>query len=607
MFGDGNFIFTENGKRKLYNPNGIDVGDLAEYGRIIPEMIGGAAGGIAGMAASTPTGMTSAPVMVPVGVGLGAETAGQAYDTALEQLFGRVDTRGAGRRAVDSATGVTLNAAGQKAAPAIERGVSNLIGAARNRLAGEAPETMLRAYGKAEIPIEGAGAYINASRPVQGLQNALTMLPTSARTMGDAIDVTLQAMTRYADDVAHMAGTPGTLQQTGEVIKEGAKNAGRRLSQRLDLLQNRVWNAVGKATPVPIENVRDVVTAMKAELARGPETLGYLKPAIREGEKLINDAGEAGVVPFDVLRKFRTHVGKLTERPDISGYVGGESGQINRLYGALSDDLNAAAAGAGNDAARALSLYNRYARIQLSGNKPFLDKVDSQFPEQIVGNLVSSGKRGATAVRQLRNNLKPEEWDDVVATVVHRMGQAAPGAQNAAGDTFSPATFLTNWNRMSPEAKAALFDGRRYKSLRPELDRLARIAASAKDATKMANASGTGQTNFYMNIAQGSLPVMGYAAGGVEGAAVGAAASYGGPYGLARLMTNPSFIKWLARGTRIEPTNYNGMRAHLGRLAVIAQGEPEVRGEIRQFLEAMRAVVPAPQESASAQERPRRE
>lgn len=88
MFGDGNFIFTENGKRKLYNPNGIDVGDLAEYGRIIPEMIGGAAGGIAGMAASTPTGMTSAPVMVPVGVGLGAETAGQAYDTALEQLFG---------------------------------------------------------------------------------------------------------------------------------------------------------------------------------------------------------------------------------------------------------------------------------------------------------------------------------------------------------------------------------------------------------------------------------------------------------------------------------------------------------------------------------------
>lgn len=607
MFGDGNFVFTENGKARLYNPSGIDVGDLAEYGRIIPEMLGGAAGGVLGAMASTPTGMTSAPVMVPVGVGLGAETAGQAYDAALENLIGRVDTRGAGRRAVDAATGVTANAAGQKVVPTIAEGAKKLVGAARNRLAGEAPEVVMRSFQRANIPIEGAGSYINASRPVQGLQNALTMLPTSARTMGDAIDTTLQAMGRYADDVAHMAGTPGTLQQTGEIVKEGAKSAGKRLSNRMDTLQRRVWDAVGKDTMVPIQNVRSLVETLQGELSRAPESLSYLKPAIAEGKKLIADAGEAGSVPFDVLRKFRTHVGKLTERPDISGYVGGASGQVNRLYGALSDDLNAAADAAGGGARQSLDLFNRYARIQLSGNKPFLDKIDAKFPEEIIGNLISGGKRGATQIRQLRNNLLPNEWDDVAATVIHRMGQATPGAQTAAGDAFSPATFLTNWNRMSQEARQALFGGKRYAELRPALDRLARISASAKDAAKMANASGTGQTNFYMNIAQGSLPVMGYAAGGVEGAAVGMAASYGGPYGLAKLMTNPKFVRWLSRGMQIEPTNYGSMAAHLGRLSLVAKTEGDIKGEIRQFLESMRAVLPQPPADANDQESPRTE
>lgn len=607
-FENGNFIFTDtNGKKRLFNPEGIDVGDLAEYGRIIPEMIGGAAGGVMGAAASTPTGMTSAPVMVPVGVGLGAEMGGAAYDAVMENMMGRQDTRDLIDRAIDTTAGVTLNAAGQKLVPAAIDAVKGLAGAARNRLAGETPQSLISSYNKAGVPIEGASAFINASRPVQGMANALTNMPTSARIMGEAIDETMSAMNRYADNVARMAGTPGTQQQAGQMIKDGIGKAGKRLQTRLDELQGRVWATVGRDTPVPVDNVQGLVDAMKMEMARAPNSLGYLRPAIKEGEKLLKDAETTGTIPFDVLRKFRTHVGKLTERSDIAGYVGGEAGQVNRLYGALSDDLNEAAKAAGPDAARSLDLYNRYARIQLSGNKPFLEKVDKQFPEQIIGTLMSGGKKGSTVIRQMRNNLLPEEWDDVVATVVQRMGLATPGVQNQAGDLFSPDVFLTNWNRMTPEAKAALFDGRRYKELRLALDRLSRIAASAKDARQMQNFSGTAQANVYMQIAQGGLPVLGYMAGDLQGAAVGAAASYGGPYAMARLMTNPKFVRWLARGYQIEPTNYNGLTAHIGRLAVIAKAEPEIKGEIYQYLAAMREAFPAVQEVSSEKEVPRTE
>ena len=610
MFGDGNFIFTEDGKTRLYNPKGVDVGDLAEYGRIIPEMLGGAVGGTIAAATAAPTGMLAAPVAVPVGIGLGAAAGGGFYDRLFEFLGGRVDTRGLPERAVEAVTDVTLNAAGQKVVPAVASGVKRVVGAVRNRLAGESPEVLLESYKAANLPLQGAAGSIASSKPVQGLENALRQLPTSARTMHEAADMTMNAVTRYHDEVARMAGSPETGQRIGETIQAGSKAAGNRFALRISELENKMWDAVGRQTPTNLDSTRSLVESMQAEMARAPQTLTYLRPAIREGEKILADAEAAGgQVPFDVLRKFRTHIGDLVKRPDVSGYVGAEAGQVNRLYGALSEDLKATADAAGPEARKALDLYNRYARANLreGGNLEFLNKIGNLLPDNIIGKLTSAGKKGATDIARLRNNLLPEEWDDVASTVIHRMGMANPGAQDAAGEVFSPATFLTNWNRLAPEARFALFGGNRYVPLRNELDRLAKISASIKDTASMANPSKTAQGNFYIQLAQGGLPAAGALAGGVEGAVAGAAVSYGIPYATAKLMTSPKFVRWLANGMLIKPTNFNGQVAHLGRLALVAEEEPKVKAEIYQFLQSLRTPSAQSQGSATTQEAPRTE
>ncbi len=49
---------------------------------------------------------------------------------------------------------------------------------------------------------------------------------------------------------------------------------------------------------------------------------------------------------------------------------------------------------------------------------------------------------------------------------------------------------------------------------------------------------------------------------------------------------SPAFVKWLTTPV----TSPNGISAHLGRLAGIAEAEPEIREEIKQYMAALRSV-----------------
>ena len=82
---------------------------------------------------------------------------------------------------------------------------------------------------------------------------------------------------------------------------------------------------------------------------------------------------------------------------------------------------------------------------------------------------------------------------------------------------------MTNWNRISPEAKKVLFGGLRYRDLAPELDNLVRVVSSLKEVEKLTNTSNTASHLIAFTTLQtlgGALT--GFAVGG-EGAASGIA------------------------------------------------------------------------------------
>lgn len=127
------------------------------------------------------------------------------------------------------------------------------------------------------------------------------------------------------------------------------------------------------------------------------------------------------------------------------------------------------------------------------------------------------------------------EWGDVSASIVDRLGRVPAGQQNAAGDVFSPARMLTEWNKLSDEAKGVLLK----PSVRKEMDKLAEVAALAKDANAERNFSNTGNAVGWLATIFGASADMGVTAGAI-----------GSSYLSAKAMTSRPFLSALNRMAR---------------------------------------------------------
>ncbi len=198
--------------------------------------------------------------------------------------------------------------------------------------------------------------------------------------------------------------------------------------------------------------------------------------------------------------------------------------------------------------------------------QPIIGKDGFKGGEQVVQAVegMARGTQGGNKrLSRLMSNMTGPERGEIRSTLIDRLGRATPGQQNAEGDVFSPATFLTNWNKMTPQAKATLFgdDG-----LRKNLDDVAKLAEGTKRSQAMANYSNTaGAIGANMALqttwALSHLPT--YLAG------LGAQLITG------RLMASPKFAKWLARAP--DAATPAAQRKMLDQLGIIAAREPAVQ------------------------------
>jgi hypothetical protein len=157
----------------------------------------------------------------------------------------------------------------------------------------------------------------------------------------------------------------------------------------------------------------------------------------------------------------------------------------------------------------------------------------------------------------------------ISATVLRRLGLAKAGVQGDLGDQFSTETFLTNWNLLSKEAKSTLFD--RYgPTFRKDMDTIAKVAANLRQGSQVfRNPSGTAQAQtqaatagaFALSVLTGQVAAAGTIAAGVGVANL-----------LARVMTNPRFVRWLARSTEFPKGSY---AAQVSQLAHLARNEDD--------------------------------
>ncbi|WP_299327650.1 hypothetical protein [Parasphingopyxis sp.] len=362
--------------------------------------------------------------------------------------------------------------------------------------------------------------------------------PPVIRAAEAANEATGDALARTAQNVGNVADRTGAGQAAQRGAREFLDESARR---ERDLFE---------AVPIPDDTAAVTTNSREAlqEIAGQFESNPRLREAFAD-ERLATyaQALEDGL-SYQDLRAFRSRIGEMVESAQV-GAEGSSRASLRRLYGALSDDITETARAV---SPRALALANRavqYSRGRHSRREGVLRMILGRdfnaTPEQAFNAIerLTTQKGSVSELSRALRSMPASEAASVRATMIERLGLARAGGQNADGDAFSIATFLTNWNNMSPRARAVLA-GNQPTSL--ALNDLARYAGAAKDSARYANSSNTTGAVLTQSALTSAPAIFMQDLTGVllAGTALGA------QYGAGRLLASPSVARWMARAPR---------------------------------------------------------
>lgn len=392
-------------------------------------------------------------------------------------------------------------------------------------------------------------------RVAQASEGGMSRAPGSAGRMTKTAESQATEIAANLEQKASQLAGKTSAERAGRAITEGVSGDGGFLSRfraTQKQLYGKLESLVKPETRTSVAETAGVLDEMTAGIAGARETSKALSnPALRKIYDALYDdlkLSTDGRLPFKALSDLRSKVGDRLSTAGIADDI--SKVEWKRLYAGLSRDMEAAVKADGSpEAQQAWARANAHTKA----GHARIDRIDAVLkknggPEKVFTAAMSGTKEGATVLRSVMQSLDREHQKILTATVLRRMGRANPGQQNELGDVFSTERFLTNWNGLSTEAKATLFN--RYgPSFRADMDAVSRVAANLRSGSQVfRNPSGTAQAATQnMTVGAFGLAVI---TGQFETAA-GIAAGVGALNMGARAMTNPSFVHWLARTSKM--------------------------------------------------------
>jgi hypothetical protein len=544
-FGDDNFVYADpaTGKRTLYNPPGLDLGDLPSVTREGAEALGGTLGalavGSAGLASGGPPGGVAGIV---AGEALGTAAADQLVDLAL-RTAGLPNPRTLGERFVEtgrdavtgatgSATGQVLAKAPQAAARAVARPGAGKTVEALDRLGIEPPTALVTRPGltATEQTFANALPFSRAARA----QERFT------RAIGEAVETAVPGAPMNPGEAASAAGS---------ALKEGADAAYKRFRQTRQRLDDMVYGSFGKGATVPINAVQRVSADLDAFVAKAPESLGPEVAAARQRlDRILADAkASGGRLPLDAFKKIRTTVGELLDAPSTTELPGEAKRRLKDLYGALNEDLHAAARSQSPDALRRLQRHDRLVRAfrgedlgreSVAGS---LDKIMRAGSDEAAFSGLING--GTNRLQNVLGRLDPDQRRIVARAVWDRMGTTPQGNANLN-------YLLGQWNKASPEKRRLLFG---QVTDVGAIEDLMSVVGAVKEADRTRNFSNTAYSLVQAVLGGGAVAEMAsqLAKGGgpIPTETLGVALV---PYALSEAFHRPWLARALAKAARGE-------------------------------------------------------
>ena len=461
------------------------------------------------------------------------------------------------------------------AAPSVVQGVGSMAvrGAARGGEAGrlKTAENIKTFEDAGTTPTVGQATENRGARLTEALMGKT---PGSAGVMARQAAGQATDLGNNVGELADQLSTKTGAAPAGRAIKEGIiADQGFRdyFKARQGALYDKLDQYIPQDKPVDMTNTVNALRDLNADIPGAPALSKFFKNAKIQGIEQAMNSDTQGMttrLPYQAMKKLRTLVGK--EMADSSIVSDVPRSKWTALYAALSKDMGEAATEAGPQATAA---YNRANNFTSSGMKRLetLDPIiGNRDPEDIFKAAVSGTQEGATTLRAVTRSLPADAQKTLAATVLKRMGIATPGKQDATGEVFSTETFLTNWNKLHPDAKQALFS--KYGSdFTNALDKIAKVAANRREGAKVfSNPSGT-EAAMTTRLGVGGVLyglLSGHPMASAELAGGMAASHIGAKY----LMTNPGFVKWLAKTTTMPAGAIPGQINALEQMASQQQG-----------------------------------
>jgi hypothetical protein len=330
-----------------------------------------------------------------------------------------------------------------------------------------------------EAKLAAQNAKISASEglPAARLASKAVAEQSTAKALV-ASQQTVDAANGSLQNVAQKLGPATTLQEGGDALQSAARNwVTTTLPKKLGDLWKPVDAAIPADTPVSVhvfKNALDEINDSAGALEKVAQQLKpsapsrllkalndtlespagtAAKPAQQAATGLLDAAGNpimketaAAVAPRAVtwgdVQKLRSTLGDAMSNPVIVKDVGAKN--LSRLYAALSGDMRTAAAGIGDDTLKLFEDANAGSRQLYSIAEGPMSKVIASgketaadsAPEVIASRLLNSGKKGASDLQILRQEI-PEGVDQLAAAHLRTGG-------------------LDAWGKLAPEAKTAL-------------------------------------------------------------------------------------------------------------------------------------------------------
>lgn len=569
----GRFLYwdPERNVPVLFDEEGISLRDVtADAVGFFGELAGGMAGAVGGGGMAGPAGAIT-------GAGVGAAAGREAAGEVTRRMTGAEDPRTLRDYGRDVATTSLLNAGGQAAG----MGLAARLGG--DRAAAAAAREAAERQG---VPLTAGQA--RGSRTLRFLEEGAARRSMSASTFDDFVTRQYDQIRALSDDVRQMLTPdipPPDKAEASLRLREAFRRIGDDFKAQREVLEMALQDAVGPQTRTPIPHTQEALQALQQSIQNAPgtgqkvhkETLDWLTVLAKDAE------ANGGWVPFQSLRQARSRVGELMEGADIAGRS--RSG-LSNVYRLLSQDLEGAVAMAGEEAQRAWRLHNRYVRFARSNRRQInLDKLT-----RIVGRdadmaaydwAVQGAEDSPRRLWALRQSLQPDEWSAVSSAVWDDLGR-----QRTTGE-WSPATFITSWEKLHQGSKEALFRGTRYRDAVQAIDDLVKIAGSTRNSAKLANHSNTASAllaaSIYGGVGGALVGGMGTAGTGVLAGAGALAGAEGVSWAAAKLFTNPRFVRAITVGVQTLDHSPNSLPAVLGRItAAVADEDPDVRAWVQQ-------------------------